>query len=260
MDTPDSGLQRVDGSALRFHLSGKLERPSSMVFLLHGSGAHGGDLLPFAAKLAPMLPESLFVLPDAPQSTRDLLSPAQIVATEQERPDIDWERSRNWVRPVEAASQDETAQQQAFQDMIRPPVRGLGRLADLLLAQHALPATALAVYGFSQGGMIAMYLGIDRDPPCAGVVAHSAQFLGGIDARSRPRTLMVVGGLELEPPRAMSQLYPMAVSAARALELPFEEFVCPGLLHGFNAEVFARVATFLKQVLSEADTAMGVET
>jgi phospholipase/carboxylesterase len=253
-----AALQRIDGSGLRFHLSGRMEHPASLVLLLHGSGSHGANLLPLAARLGAMLPGTLFVLPDAPQSNREILSSEQVAATERERPDIEWEQSRNWVRPNDSASEDPQAQRQAFLDLIRPPVRGLSRLADLLLAQYALPSSSLAIYGFSQGGMIALYLGLDRDPACAGVIGHSGQFFGGTDPRSRPRTLLIVGAQELEPLQAMSQIYPLAVKALRGLDVPLEEHVAPGLRHGFNAEVVERLGKFLTAVLPTHEAAADV--
>ena len=246
-------LQRIDGSGFRFHLTGELEHPSSLVFLLHGSGSHGANLLPLAARLTALLPGALFVLPDAPLSNLEILPAMQLAAIEHDRPDIDWEQSRNWVRPNDSASQDQQAQQQAFLDMIRPPLRGLSRLADLLLLRYALPSSALAIYGFSQGGMIALYLALDREPSCAGVICHSGQFFGGTDARSRPRTLLIVGEQELEPTRAMSQIYPIAVKAVRTLDLPFEEYVAAELLHGFNVKVVERIGAFLTAVLPSHD-------
>jgi phospholipase/carboxylesterase len=251
-------LQRTDGSGFRFHLSGKLEQPTSLVFLLHGYGSHSANLLPLATRLTAVLPGTLFVLPDAPQSNREILSPDQVAAAERDRPDIKWEESRNWVRPNDSASEDAQAQRQAFLDMIRPPTRGLSRLADLLLAKYTLPPSAFAVYGFSQGGMIALYLGVDRDPACAGVVCHSGQFFGGANPRSRPRTLLIVGGQELEPTSAMSQVYPIGVNALRGLDVPFEEHVIPGLRHGFNAEVVERIGVFLAAVLPAHGTAADV--
>ena len=66
-----------------------------------------------------MLPGTLFVLPDAPLSNREILPAAQVAVIERDRPDIDWEQSRNWVQPNDSAGQDQEAQRQAFLDMIR---------------------------------------------------------------------------------------------------------------------------------------------
>ncbi len=243
-------LQRIDGSGLRFHLSGKLEQPSSLIFLLHGSGTHAANLLPLATHLASSLPNTLFVLPNAPVCTRDLLSDAQAAAVDRERPGMNWDESRNWVRPNEPASNDRDAQRQAFRDMILPPTRALSRLADLLLARYALPPSAFAVYGFSQGGMMAVYVAVDRDPACAAVISHSGQFLGGIEVRSRPRALVIVGEQELAPTQAMSKIHPLVLQALRTLGAPVEEYVVPGLRHGINADVVERVGAFLAAALA----------
>jgi len=245
--TPDSTLHRIDGSALRFHLHGEQEQPRSIVLMLHGAAANGGQFLRLAERLSAIMPDALFVMPDAPNASRDVMDPQDVLAVERERPDFDWERSRNWVRPGRPVGGDQESQRQAFVDMIHAPVRALGRLADLLLARHELPAGALAVYGFSQGGMMALYLAFDRAEPCSGVVAHSGQFFGGLDVRSRPRTLYIVGELEMAPDRPSSQVMGMSLDALRALDIPFEQHVCAGLGHGMNEEAVERIGTFLAQ-------------
>ena len=198
-----------------------------------------------AERLSAAMAGALFVLPDAPNTSRDVMPPQDVAAIERERPDVDWERQRNWVRPDRSAATDEESQRQAVVDMFRAPVRALGRLVDLLLARHALPADALAVYGFSQGGMMALYLAFDRAEPCRGVVAHSGQFFNVLDVRSRPRTLYVVGELEMAPDRQSGRVFRMAVDALRELGVPFEQHVCAGLGHGINQEAIERIATFL---------------
>ncbi|MES2524402.1 MAG: alpha/beta fold hydrolase [Gemmatimonadota bacterium] len=244
-----SGLQRIEGSALRFHLSGALERPTSLVLLLHGSGTHGGDLLPVAERLSVLVPGALFVLPDAPQSYRDVLSPDDIAATERERPGIDWEQTRTWLRPVEATSTAPSDQRYAFLGTVRTPVRAVNRLLDLLRARHELPDSAVAMYGFSQGGMMAVYVAIDRNDACAGVVCHSGQFYGADNISARPPVLLMVGALELEPSQQMSAVYPITVAALRDAGLPFEEHACAALLHGMNPEAITRIGEFLSRAL-----------
>lgn len=244
-----SGLQRIDGSALRFHLSGALEHPTSLVLLLHGSGAHGGDLLPVAERLALALPGTLFVLPDAPQSYRDVLPPDEVTATERERPGIDWENTRTWLRPVDVTSTEPSDRRYAFLGTIRTPVRALNRLVDLLRTRHGLSDDAVAVYGFSQGGMMALYAAIDREAPCAGVVCHSGQFYGVDNVNARPPVLLLVGALELEPSQQMSAVYPVMVAALHDIGLPFEEHGCAMLLHGMNPEAITRIGSFFAGVL-----------
>ncbi len=248
-------LQRIDGSALRFHIAGETEHPRALVLLLHGSGSHGGDLLPLARHLGPLLSGAQFVLADAPQSYREVLPPEGLAATEQQRPDIDWNQSRTWVDPRSTQPVAGGEARDALLAALDTPVRALSRLADLLLAKHQLPHTALAIYGFSQGGMMAAYLGLHRTEPCAAVVCHSGQFFGADTVRSRPRMLVMVGSLELAPDRIMSHVYPLTVRALRNLQVPVDELVCDGLLHGINPDAVQRCGAFLNEALATADVA-----
>jgi phospholipase/carboxylesterase len=248
-------LHRIDGSALRFHLAGATEQPRSILLLLHGSGSDAANLLPLTERLALLLPGTLFVLPNAPQSYVDVLSREEIAATVAQRPDIDWERSRTWVGAVSESSAEAGGRGQALLDSLRPPVRALSRFADLLLAQHGLSDASLAVYGFSQGGMIAAYFGIQRPQPCAGIICHSGQFYGAHEVHSRPRTLVMVGSQELDPALIMCHVHPLTLQALRRLDIPVEEIVIDGLNHGINREVLDRCSAFLSGAFASSDTA-----
>jgi phospholipase/carboxylesterase len=244
----DPTLQRIDGSALRFLQAGETQQPRSIMLMLHGSGSNGANLLPIANRFAPRLPGTLFVMPNAPQSYVDVLSPEDIAATERSRPGLDWEEVRTWVAPGNNSTDGERSPRQQFLDSIRPPVRAVSRLADLLLARHALTDTSLSMYGFSQGGMLAMYIGIARANPCAGIVCHSGHFLGADDVLSRPRSLLVFGALEMLPDQVMSQVHPLTIKALREIGVPFDELVIDGLEHDINEEVIDRAVAFYQAV------------
>ena len=241
-------LDRIDGSALRYLQAGETQEPSSITLMLHGSDSSGANLLPLARRFAAQLPGVLFVIPNAPQSYADVLPPEEIAATERSRPNLDWNEVRTWVSPATPGSGGEHSPRQQFLDSIRPPVRAVSRLADLLLARHALSDASLSMYGFSQGGMLAMYVGIARAAPCAGIVCHSGHFLGAEDVRSRPRSLLVVGSLELQPDQMMSQVYPHTTKALAEFGVPFDELISDGLGHDVNEEVVDRAVAFFKDV------------
>jgi phospholipase/carboxylesterase len=242
-------LQRIDGSALRFVQIGATQQPQHIMLLLHGSGSHCENLVPVAHRFAQQLPNTLFILPNAPQSYRDELSPADIAATEESRPGVDWEQIRTWVAAPVSHSGEEVSRRQQFLDSVRPPARAVNRLADLLLAKHALTDAALSIYGFSQGGMLAMYMGISRRNPCAGVVCHSGHFLGADDVLSRPRILLVVGELEMQPNQAMSVVFPATTEALKAHDIPYEQMIGEGLGHDVNEAVIDRAVAFYRDVL-----------
>ncbi len=213
--------------------------------MLHGSGVDCFDLYSAASRFVEALPGVLFVFPNAPQSYRDVLSEQEVATADEERPGTNWEKHRTWVGSVAHHEPNREAAVAALSDAVSFPVRGLSRLADLLLAQYSLKPSALGVYGFSQGGMMAIYLGLSRKPECAAVVCHSGHFAGVREVHARPQTLVIVGSLELEPNQKMSQIYPRTLQELRNIAVPFTEHVCNGLAHGVNAEVIARSCEFL---------------
>jgi phospholipase/carboxylesterase len=242
----DLTLQRIDGSALRFLLAGALEQPKQLVLLLHGSASDCFNIAPVATRLAPLLPDALFVVPNAPQSYVDVLPYNEVQAQAEAQPGMDWEKHRTWVGRTADHAGGQDAARSALFDALRPPVRALGRLMDLLLARHGLTDGDVALYGFSQGGMMALQVGVSRAVPCAGVVCHSGQFFGAPAIASRPRTLVIVGALELAPKQVMSKVYELTLQELRAHDIPVEIFVCEGLLHDINTAVVERCAEFLQ--------------
>jgi pimeloyl-ACP methyl ester carboxylesterase len=108
------------------------------------------------------------------------------------------------------------------------PVRALSKLIDALLAQYSLTDEALIIYGFSQGGMVATYLGITRPNVCAGVVNHSGQFWGAVEVNSRPRTLLLLGELELQPFEAMLRVFPITKAEIEKTGIELHTRKCKG--------------------------------
>jgi phospholipase/carboxylesterase len=248
MATP--ALQSIDGSALRFAVAGERHNPRSLVLLLHGSGSHGSQLLPVAEHLATILPGTLFVMPSAPHSVGASLSWMQKFITKLLVPQINLEESRTWV--TGELTGDNREKHRQLLEALRSPIRALSELVDLLLARHRLSDGALGIYGFSQGGMMAAYLGLYRSGPCAGMICHSGQFYGGAEGNSRPRALVIVGAKELDPSHPQHHVFPLTVRKLRELSVPVDEMVVDGLAHGINKAVVERCAAFLRDGLGAA--------
>lgn len=129
-------------------------KAKSMVVFLHGYGANGADLFGLAEPLAPHLPDTVFVAPDAPESAQGGYG-------------LQW-----FPIPWIDGSSEEAARQ------------GLARAADDLngfldaaLAAEGLDDSALCLLGFSQGAMMAMHVAPRRAATMAGVVAISGRLL-----------------------------------------------------------------------------------
>jgi phospholipase/carboxylesterase len=209
------------------------QAPRQLVVLLHGVGANGDDLIGLAPHWAQYLPDAAFVSPNAPFpfdmapfgyqwfSLQDL-SPAMMLAG------------------VKAAA----------------PL--LDAFLDDQLAAFGLDASRLALVGFSQGTMMALYVGPRRAAACAGIVGYSGALVGADslagEAVSRPPVLLVHG--EADPVVPVGAL----ATAVRGLEgagFSVEHHICRGLGHGIDPAGIQLGGRFLAQVLAARSGAGG---
>ena len=151
-------------------LSGKAK---SVVVFLHGYGANGADLFGLADPLAPHLPDTVFLSPDAPE-------PAMGGHGLQWFP-IPW---------IDGSSEEAARQgvQRARTD--------LDGFLDALLRTEGLDDSALCLLGFSQGAMMALHVAPRRRATMAGVVAISGRLLEPQrigETLARPPVLLIHG-------------------------------------------------------------------
>lgn len=128
-------------------------KPKSIVVSLHGYGSNGQDLIGLAPEYAESLPDTLFVSPDAPFPCEAGFG-------------FQWFSLRSFT-PAE---------------LLRGAVEAvpiLNEFLDALLAEHDLPASKLALVGFSQGTMMSLYAGPRRKEPLAGILGYSGALVGG---------------------------------------------------------------------------------
>jgi phospholipase/carboxylesterase len=130
--------------------------PTSMVVLLHGFGGNAESLRATAEIWARALPQTVFVLPDAPEQCRDNTDPA----------------SRQWfgIRALETDDAARVAQ-------IRAMSPRLDEHIDAKLSQYGLNDDQLAIAGISQGAMMAVHCGLRRPRRCAAVVSYNGMLV-----------------------------------------------------------------------------------
>jgi phospholipase/carboxylesterase len=142
---------------------------------VHGYGANGADLLGLAEPLAPHLPDTVFVAPDAPE--RCLGNPFG----------FQW-FPVPWLdgSPPEAATRGLAAS-----------AGDLNAFLDARLAEEGLADQAMALIGFSQGSMMSLHIAPRRVRPAAAVVAFSGRLLEperlAAETRVRPPVLLLHG-------------------------------------------------------------------
>lgn len=128
---------------------------TSLVVFLHGYGANGADLLGLADPLAPHMPGTAFVAPDAPESCAGVPFGYQWFP-------IPW---------IDGSSEEES-----LAGMARA-VDDLNAYLDALAEEEGVSPEKTVLFGFSQGTMMALHVAPRRAAPVACVVAFSGRLL-----------------------------------------------------------------------------------
>ncbi len=182
----------------------------TLVILLHGVGADGADLIGLAPAYRSLLPGAAFVAPNAPF----LFDMAPF--------------GYQWFSIQDASPDSRLAGARAAAPL-------LDAFIDRELGAHGLGDDRLVLVGFSQGAMMALHVGLRRETPAAGIIAHSGMLVGERmlpnEIRSRPPVLLTHGALdEVLPVQALA----VAEAALRAAGVAVDAHVVPGLGHGID--------------------------
>lgn len=204
-------------------ISGKA---TSLVIFLHGLGSNGHDLIELAEDLAPLLPHTHFLSPDAP-------FPYAAAGFGYEWFDL-YERTESAM------------------------LAGIGRATPILnsyidsqLARFGLKDNDLALVGFSQGTMMALHTALRRPEACAAVLGFSGALLAPQllvnEITARPEIMLIHGDADqVVPPAAL----PAATNSLKALNVPVTSHLIHGMAHGINGKALHYGAAFLKQKLT----------
>lgn len=186
--------------------------PRQLVVLLHGRGADGNDLIGLAPVFAERLPDALFLSPDAPQPCD--MAPFGL----------------QWFSLVDRSPENIAAG-------VRGAAPAIDAFLDHHLARHGLTDADLALFGFSQGCMMALHVGLRRRAAPAAVMGYSGMLAAAesltAEITVRPPVLLVHGdGDEIVPHAALG----MAETALRDAGVSVDAVSRPGLGHGIDDE------------------------
>ncbi|HWM32275.1 MAG TPA: dienelactone hydrolase family protein, partial [Methyloceanibacter sp.] len=183
-----------------------------LVVFLHGYGADGNDLIGLGREWAKLLPHAAFVSPHA-------LEPCGMAPMGRQWFDLTFRDPTEMARGVKRAGSV------------------LDAFLDIELKRHNLPPRALGLVGFSQGTMVALDVGLKRNPAPAAIVGYSGA-LATVEALPKdpslaPAILLVHGD--------MDQVIPLdAMLIAReqlaAAGIAVEWHVAQGIGHGIDGE------------------------
>ena len=157
---------------------------SSLVIFLHGYGADGADLLGLADPLAPHLPRTAFVAPDAPE------------------PCVANGFGRQWfpIPWLDGSSEAAAAASLALS------TKDLNAFIDAAMAAEGVGPQATALVGLSQGTLMALHVAPRRAAPLAAVVGFSGRLLQpetlAGETTARPPVLLIHGDADPVVPYA----------------------------------------------------------
>jgi phospholipase/carboxylesterase len=126
--------------------------PKQAIVLLHGYGSDGQDLIGLAGYWRPLLPDAIFLAPNAPQPCRQNPGGYEWFDIDPDRPDYRAEGAAA-VRPV-------------IVEFLRD-----------LWTQTGLGAENTVLAGFSQGAMMALHTGLSLERQLLGIVSFSGALI-----------------------------------------------------------------------------------
>lgn len=194
-----------------------------LVVLLHGLGADGYDLIDLAPGWGQAVPEAAFVAPHAPE-------PCDIAPY-----------GRQWF----SVGDRTPARMRAGAEVA---AGHLHAFLDAEAARLGIGPGDVAIMGFSQGAMMALFTGLRRDPPPAVLLAYAGRLLGAetLPAAPRPPVLLVHGEEdEIVPAAASREAESALVAAGVTVEAAFR----PDLGHGLDEAGMALGALALQRYL-----------
>lgn len=204
------------------------DKPEHLVVFLHGLGADGNDLIGLAPVLAPLFPKAAFVSPDAPM-------PCDMAPM-----------GRQWFSLQSRAPEDLYAGAEGARE-------ALDAFLDAELERNGLDDSRLALFGFSQGTMMALHTALRRPTPIAGVAGFSGHLVGmerlAGEIKSRPPVMLVHGDADEVVPFGAMQA---AEQALRAAGVPVEAHARSGLGHGIDQQGLQLAAGFLQRIFQQA--------
>jgi phospholipase/carboxylesterase len=195
-----------------------------LVVLLHGYGSDGNDLIALGAHWRALLPDAIFVAPNAP-------TPCDMNAAGYQWFAIDFDREMSRLVGSETA---------------RPVIEGF--LADAW-AQTGLGPEDTILVGFSQGAMMALDTGLRLKTPLKGIVAFSGMVIApeklAADIASRPPVALIHGDLDDVVPVAGSL---KGKETFDNLDVPVELHISKGYPHTIAPDGLEFAGAFLSRI------------
>lgn len=210
-------------------LSGPMVPPKSgkakkAVVLLHGYGSDGNDLISLAQFWQQEMADAMFVAPNAP-----------------DRCDINPMGFQWFPLAVDRVSSRMTGAETARAVIVE--------FLEALWAQTGLRAADTFLVGFSQGGMMALDVGLRLSAPLSGIVSFSGGLIGvetiEKEIKSKPPVCLIHGKADDVVPFQMSEA---GHEALKHLDVKTALRLEPGVGHTISMEGLGFALAFMREV------------
>jgi len=200
----------------------------NVVMFLHGYGADGANLLGLADPLAPLMENTTFIAPDAPEKCVANPFGYQWFPI----PWLDGSSPEEAEAGIERATAD------------------LNGFIDQVLEDEGISPENLGIIGFSQGTMMALQVLPRRAEPVGGIVGFSGRLMEAErlseEVKSKPPVMLVHGDQDdVVPPASLEQ----AARALASLEFEVYAHMSEGTAHGIAPDGLEFAVQFLKEKL-----------
>lgn len=197
--------------------------PKKMVIFLHGYGADGKDLISIAPMWAGELPDTIFFAPNAPEICE--MSPVGF----------------QWFSLADRSENAMTRGAKSARPILKEYI-------DAKLSQTGLKMSDIAIVGFSQGTMMALYTMPRMEKACAGVLGYSGRLVDAATLKTEAQSEFPICAIH----GTADEIVPF--DSLKGIEIGFEGLditthARSNLGHGIDEEGLRIGLNFLKKVL-----------
>ena len=199
-------------------------QPEKLVILCHGYGSNGEDLISLVPHFKRVLPNAVYVSPNAPEQVPGYPMGYQWF------PLTTLSREERLVGTIKAAPT-------------------LDKFIDQELERYGLTEKDLVLIGFSQGTMMSLHVGLRRASDIGGIIGFSGAMTlpenWEAEITSKPPVVLIHGDMDNVVP---VELMHQAFIALQGIGVDVDNHVSPGVMHSIGPDGLHKALEFLSKI------------